>query len=60
MTTRFRDERTNRAATDRARPTAEAASLGSVQGYWTGIVIGYLAAVLTSVGLMLALVEHGW
>jgi hypothetical protein len=60
MTTRFRDERTSRAATDRARPSAEAARLGSGHGDWTAIVIGYLAAVLTSVGLMLALVEHGW
>jgi hypothetical protein len=60
MTTRLRDERTDRAVADRSRTTAKAASLGSGHDYWTGIVIGYLAAVLTSVGLMLALVKHGW
>jgi hypothetical protein len=28
--------------------------------YWTAILVGYLAAVLTSVGLTLALVRHGF
>ena len=40
--------------------TVEAASLGSAREYWTGILVGYVAAVLTSVGLMLAFVRHGF
>jgi hypothetical protein len=39
---------------------AEAASLGSAREYWTGILVAYLAAVLTSVGLTLAFVRHGF
>jgi hypothetical protein len=39
---------------------AEAASPGSTREYWTGILVGYLAAVLTSVGLTLAFVGHGF
>jgi hypothetical protein len=39
---------------------AEAASLGSAREYRTGILVAYLAAVLTSVGLTLAFVRHGF
>jgi hypothetical protein len=45
----------------RPHPKAvEAASLASAREYWTGILVGYVAAVLTSVGIMLAFVRHGW
>lgn len=47
-------------STARGKAATEAASLGSAREYWTGILIGYLAAVLTSVGLMLAFLRHGW
>jgi hypothetical protein len=39
---------------------AEVVSLGSTREYWTGILVGYLAAVLTSVGLTLAFIRHGF
>jgi hypothetical protein len=38
----------------------EVASLDATHEYWTGILVGYLAAVLTSVGLTLAFVQHGF
>ena len=44
----------------RVRRAVEVASLGTDRGYWMGILVGYLAAVLTSVGLMGAIVRHGW
>jgi hypothetical protein len=44
----------------RHQKTVEAASFGSARDYWTGILVGYVAAVLTSVGLMLAFVRHGF
>jgi hypothetical protein len=28
--------------------------------YWAGILVGYLAAVLTSVGVLLVFLRHGW
>jgi hypothetical protein len=43
----------------RHRRTAETVSLGSDREYWMGLVVGYVAAVLTSVGLLLAFVRHG-
>lgn len=54
-----RMDRAERAAAARVRATTEAAP-GSARDYWTGIVIGYLAAVLTSIGVMLMFIRHGW
>lgn len=48
--------RPERVATATTRP----APLDSARDYWAGIVIGYLAAVLTSVGVMLMFMRHGW
>ncbi len=64
MATRFRYATVERPA-GRAPATGvveanRGPSLGPARDYWTGIVIGYLAAVLTSVGLMLAFMKHGW
>jgi hypothetical protein len=64
MSRRFRYEQPDRTAARTSavgvRGPADDAALGSARDYWTGIVIGYLAAVLTSVALMLAFMKHGW
>lgn len=39
---------------------SEAAGAPGPHDYLTGIVIGYIASVLTSLAIMLTFLKHGW
>ena len=39
---------------------ADAARAQGGRDYMVGIVIGYLASVVTSIAIMLTLIKHGW
>jgi hypothetical protein len=44
----------------RVAPRSEAARVSSAHDYLTGIVIAYIASVLTSIAIMLTFLKHGW
>jgi hypothetical protein len=44
----------------RVAPRSEAARATSAHDYLTGIVVGYIASVLTSIAILLTFLKHGW
>jgi hypothetical protein len=60
----WRDRRFDAAAWQRPAARSEGRSetvtTGGAQEYLTGIVIGYIASVITSIAIMLTLLKGGW
>jgi hypothetical protein len=54
------DAATWRTPAPRGEARSEAVGTRGVHDYLTGIVIGYIASVITSIAIMLTLLKNGW
>ncbi len=54
------DPTTWRTPTAHVEARSDAVGPNGTHDYLTGIVIGYIASVLTSIAIMLTFLKHGW